>query len=64
MRDSNRIDEILDYLRQQWKKNPDLRLGQIIENAVGTKGGEHQCIFGIEDDVMLQLLRNFFENEH
>lgn len=35
MRDDKRIDDVLSVLRSAWKKNPDLRLCQLIENAVG-----------------------------
>lgn len=33
MRDPNRIDRILEQVRQFWIKNPDWRLGQIVVNA-------------------------------
>lgn len=33
MRDPNRIDEIIERLRIVWKRNPDLRLGQIMGNS-------------------------------
>ena len=32
MRDVNRIDEIIEALRECWKQYPDLRLGQLIYN--------------------------------
>ena len=32
MRDVNRIDEIIEALRDCWKQYPDLRLGQLIYN--------------------------------
>lgn len=36
-RDPTRIDQIVDLLREAWKKNPDLRLCQLISNcAYGT----------------------------
>jgi hypothetical protein len=31
MRDPARIDRICDLLKELWKKNPDLRLGQLLE---------------------------------
>lgn len=34
MRDPERIDVVLDTIREYWKKNPDLRLCQIIGNAL------------------------------
>ena len=33
MRDPNRIDEICNRLKVAWKQVPDMRLGQLLENA-------------------------------
>lgn len=52
MRDPARIDRILEKLRAYWKKYPDMRLGQIVENA--TPEGED--VFNVEDDVVERLL--------
>lgn len=38
MRDPERIDEILELLEMYWKKNPDLRLGQIVVNISQSEG--------------------------
>lgn len=35
MRDQERIDRMLKLLKDYWKKNPDMRLGQIVVNAAG-----------------------------
>ncbi len=32
MRDEKRIDKILDKIRDTWKQNPDMRLGQLLIN--------------------------------
>ena len=48
MRNPERIDTILQKLEIYWRKNPDLRLGQIIGNA---KGG-----FYTEDNVIEEEL--------
>ncbi len=37
MRDAKRIDFILYHLREVWRANPDLRLGQLLVNVVGSK---------------------------
>lgn len=34
MRDPDRIRDVLDAIRRVWEKYPDLRLGQLILNAV------------------------------
>jgi hypothetical protein len=41
MRDPARINRILGLLGNVWRKNPDFRLGQIVENAVAL-GNEDQ----------------------
>lgn len=48
MRDPQRIDRTLKRLRKYWKKYPDMRLGQIIENATP----EGVDVFYVEDDVV------------
>ncbi|HOT30423.1 MAG TPA: hypothetical protein PLU72_19775 [Candidatus Ozemobacteraceae bacterium] len=48
MRDIKRIERMLATIKEKWLLNPDLRLGQIIINAVRP---EHPCpeVFYIED---------------
>jgi len=40
MRDPDRIDLVIEELREVWKQNPDMRLTQLIQNVViyGSKG--------------------------
>lgn len=38
MRDPKRIDRILVLLSKLWKKYPDQRLGQLLENYIFTEG--------------------------
>ena len=52
MRNPDRITPILDELGRLWRKQPDMRLGQLVVAAAGTHDP-----FYIEDDVMLQKLR-------
>lgn len=51
MRDPDRIDRIIDKLREVWKANPDLRLGQLLVNAIRPSQPCPQ-IFYPEDDVI------------
>lgn len=55
MRDPARIDPMLDLLRQVWMRSPDLRLGQLIVNAVAAR---EPCpeVFAIEDTVLARRL--------
>lgn len=54
MRDPERIDRICEKLKKFWKKVPDQRLGQVIENYIipsGDMRGADTCwIFYYEDD--------------
>jgi|GEM_PF-874182 len=58
MRDKNRIPKILKELERVWKKNPDLRLGQLIMIAARPKD---PCprVFYVEDDEMLNGIQAF-----
>lgn len=55
MRNPERIEPLLIELTKLWKRFPDMRLGQLIYNAVSPK---EPCpaIFYIEDDVLLEKL--------
>ncbi len=55
MRDPKRIDMILKELEYYWKKNPDLRLGQIISNMGSFANAPD--IFYMEDEKMFCFLR-------
>jgi len=57
MRDPNRIDEIVEVLREYWKQHPDYRLAQIVVNACQPS---NPCpeVFYTEDDVLLDRLKS------
>ena len=57
MRDVNRIDSILARLKTLWKSNPDLRLGQLILNAL-----RDPTLYYIEDEEMIRSLEDFYSN--
>ena len=61
MRDPERIDEILGLVRQVWLQDPDLRLGQIIVNAV-RPGNTCPEIFAVEDTALRRGLIRFLES--
>jgi uncharacterized protein YihD (DUF1040 family) len=56
MRDPERIDRLLDLLREVWTKVPDWRLTQLVINASDT---QHDCgpVFYLEDAELEQRLR-------
>lgn len=51
MRDPARIDRILARLRAYWVTHPDLRLGQIVVNAIPSVSTSSH-VFYAEDDVV------------
>lgn len=53
MRDPKRIDPFLKRLSAVWKANPDLRLGQLVVNALGPDP------FYVEDDDLLRRLEEY-----
>ena len=55
MRDPARIDVILAKLAEVWRAHPDLRLGQLVENA-RRMSGSRADVFSVEDDVMFKGL--------
>lgn len=59
MRDPERIDGILKEIEEFWKKQPDMRLGQIIANCVRAYDGRLNCDpFYIEDYNLMKGLEN------
>ena len=48
MRDPKRIDRILKLIEKAWKKYPDLRLGQLLVDALPKKFEDN--VFYYEDD--------------
>jgi len=54
MRDPARIARIVNLLTEAWAKNPDLRLGQLIEGMREFRDPE---IWQIEDDVWERKLK-------
>jgi hypothetical protein len=54
---------VLDALCKVWVKYPDLRVGQIISNAVSEPGKEYtgDLLFFIENRPLADLLLKFYE---
>ena len=57
MRDPARIDVILKRLSEIWKKNPDLRLGQLL---VGANSLTTIPLFYTEDEALLDDVQEKF----
>ena len=58
MRDPNRIDPIIEALRQAWKASPEFRLGQLVESQ-GLFQEPELDPFYMEDDEMLLALKRW-----
>jgi len=55
VRDPKRIDITIEALRECWKRNPDMRLGQLIYYINKSNNPD---IFYIEDDKWLVWIKN------
>lgn len=55
MRNPKRIKEILDLIQEIWVPAPDLRLTQLIMNALNMNGDPYY----IEDDDLLKALKKY-----
>ena len=56
MRDSKRIDVILQEIGAIWHKYPDMRLGQLIGNVL-----EGPSLYYVEDDSLVNALKDMYE---
>ena len=61
MREHERIERILSLIRAQWNQHPDLRLFQLLMNAVGNEQGDP---YHIEDDRLEESLRDALRRRH
>lgn len=57
MRDPARIPKVLEAIRAVWLAHPDLRLGQIIDNAATQPEGGRIDVFYIDDETLLARLQ-------
>ena len=70
MRDPNRIPIILHQIEKEWKKNPDIRFGQVLSTILDIKppyvekdiGGFTSKIdpYYLEDEEFLKLFKKYF----
>jgi len=55
MRDPKRIKKVLMAIKKAWKKNPDLRLMQLLGNCFDFDA------YYIEDENLMDLLKEFYK---
>lgn len=59
MRDINRIEPMLEVIKNIWKQNPDLRLGQLFANLPM----DINRLYFIEDEDLIALIKRFYEDK-
>ena len=52
MRDIDRIDNLLDNIRELWWRSPDLRLCQLLSSIADKADWNSVDLFYLEDDVL------------
>ena len=52
---NEKIDEVLHEIADYWKQYPNLRLGQLIANAVSPEVDMHH-LFAIDDNTLIKKL--------
>ena len=57
MRDPNRIPKIIELVRSIWQTYPDLRLTQLIMNALQMHGDPYY----VEDDILEKKLKEIID---
>lgn len=67
MRDQERIDDIVEQIRLTWKASPDMRLGQLICNAMLMSGDQPEdvtnfwsTLYNLEDPMLSYGLGQLF----
>ncbi len=58
MRDINRIKPFLERIEEIWKKYPDLRFGQLINNIFGNLGN---VLYYLEDAEIIEIIEEFYK---
>lgn len=59
MRNPNRIDNILARIKVMWERYPDLRLGQLLSNAVG-----EGWLYYVEDDSLIDEMEKLYLSDN
>lgn len=58
MRDPNRIDKVLNEIKEIWKKYPDLRLGQLLCNVL-----QDPALYYVEDNDLVEYIKAYYKGE-
>jgi hypothetical protein len=64
MRDINRIRTFCNELADIWEKEcPDWRFNQLVLNIINSELMEYALPFYVEDEKMMEYIREFFRKE-
>ena len=58
MRNPERINKVQELIGKIWKKNPDLRLCQLIGNCF-----EPTDLYHVKDDILVKALKKYYEKD-
>ena len=64
MRDENRIPQILARLQKVWEGNPNLRLGQLIEDVFLNTAYDFISGYFLEDEEFIKTVEDFYSELH
>jgi uncharacterized protein YihD (DUF1040 family) len=59
MRNPKRIDKIIELIKDEWEKSPDLRFCQLVNNIIYPLTDSGRDIFYIEDDEFEYLINEY-----
>ncbi len=59
-KEPNIEDEVLQAIREAWSRYPDMRLTQLLINAIAPKEASPE-VYNVEDSALIKLLNRFKE---
>lgn len=60
MRDPNRIEDFLNYLKSIWELHPDWRFGQLVVNIFGVE--DNPAFFYKEDEDFMDIMEEWLQD--
>lgn len=62
MKDKKRISKIIEEVKKVWLRFPNLRLGQLIINAIENEKVQPDLYY-IEDEKMIEVLKDYYKEK-
>lgn len=60
-RKPDRIDDVIEAIREEWKKHPNMRLMQLLLNAIKIKFPTMTELYNIEDGTLVNCVEEFYD---